>query len=116
MPEAATVNCETLATHELVVPAIEFFNIIACATVTVFSFKRTWVPKIPKCTAHFYAVPAHILDIHVIQISNSHDMLNQQKQEMALSVPDPSPREGVGLGTRLDVRLNSVYQNSISDL
>ena len=32
---------------------------------------------------------------------NSRDMLNQQKQEIARSVPDPSPRRGWGLGTRL---------------
>ena len=30
----------------------------------------------------------------MIQFSNSHDMLSQQKQEMAPSVPDPFPVRG----------------------
>ena len=33
---------------------------------------------------------------------NSRDMLNQQKQEIARSVPDTSPCRGWGLGTRLN--------------
>ena len=41
----------------------------------------------------------------IINFMNSRDMLNQQKQEIARSVPDPSPRRGWGLGTRLDLWL-----------
>ena len=37
---------------------------------------------------------------------NSRDMLNQQKQEMAQCVPDPSPCRGWGLGMRLDAHWN----------
>ena len=41
--------------------------------------------------------------ISVIQFSNSHDMLNQQKQEMARSVPDPFSCEGLGSGDKTRV-------------
>ena len=40
----------------------------------------------------------------------SHDILNQQNQGTARSVPDPSsPRGDWGLGTRLDYTLSSAY-------
>ena len=67
------------------------------------SFKRTWAPKNPKRVAYFYVVPVHvhISVIHVIQFSNSHDMLNQQKQEWLKVCQTLFPVRGWGLGTRL---------------
>ena len=44
---------------------------------------------------YFYVVPVHISVMEVIQFSNSHNMLNQQKQEMAQGVPDTFACEGV---------------------
>ena len=71
------------------------------------TLKRTWAPKnedyvVPVHTYAYATCTCTYISYYIgysrDSISNSHDMLNQKKQEIAQSVPDPFPHEGVGSG------------------
>ena len=81
----------------------EFFK----ATVYVMVRVRTYSPRskgpgpqrAPNEESIAYFMYLYMTSI--IQFSNSHEMLNQQKQEIAQTVPDPLPHEGVGSGDEI---------------
>ena len=49
--------------------------------------------------------------VQIQLLMNSCDMLNQQKQEIAQSVLDPSPHRGWDLGTRLGKSVANLNKN-----